>query len=502
MAEKQEIRCVCHVVGFPVWVRLTFIRASGRLPTMSLACQTLSGMISAYEGRCWPKSKFSLLLLLLGIGFAGWLQVLQAAPAVSTLADFRTTYERELAKIRTNNAPILAADANYMKYLASLAADAKKQGDFDSTMALICERKRFEVTRMVPDASTNLPTAIVKVQGEYRAALALAESVRTKQNMRLNAAYVKSLKNLIKMYLVDEKMDEAEAVNKEIKQVEAKNKLAEATLPAILSTEMPIDDGKPEEPDDAAGAGTAGKGNPRKWLSGDLRKGLQLYYSFDDDSLVGVWCLDDTVNDVKGGIQGAWRGAACYEAQGHAGARAAVFSGNASCIDVGNQIRLGCTQRFTLSAWVNIRQINSRGKYGPLVSMNAGDANRFSASLAVDGDHDGRVKFTVDKSGVGSNAAYAAERPAVNVWHHYVGVYDTRTVTLYVDGVRQSSVPYTYGNLADPVGSFTIGPYNGADWSVFYGAIADVAVWKRALSLAEILSLYQASNGNLGVDGK
>ena len=154
----------------------------------------------------------------------------QAASATPTLADYRSTYEREQGKIRTNNASVLTADADYLKTLDALHADFKKQGDFDNIMAVIAERKRFEATRLVPDTPGNLPAAIRKAQADYRAVLAHLETERDRQSAKLSASYVKALKELIKVYLAEDKMAEADVVNREMKRVEAE--LAASGSPA------------------------------------------------------------------------------------------------------------------------------------------------------------------------------------------------------------------------------------------------------------------------------
>lgn len=178
------------------------------------------------------RSKF----LLIGALLVGLANELQAAP-VPSLADYRSTYDRELGKIRTNNASVLAADADYQKALERLAAEYKQQGDFENTMALAAERKRFEAIRMVSDTPTNtLPVAVAAAQADYRAALARAESDKDMQIVKLNASYVKALKELIKTYLNADKMADAEDVNKEIHRIEAERKKVDEKPPATTDT--------------------------------------------------------------------------------------------------------------------------------------------------------------------------------------------------------------------------------------------------------------------------
>jgi hypothetical protein len=211
-----------------------------------------------------------------------------------------------------------------------------------------------------------------------------------------------------------------------------------------------------------------------------------------DEALVGYWRLDGDAKDAKGVRHGVWRGRACYDGRRASGAAAALFDGNTSSVQVQNSVPLGCQQSFTLSAWVSVQGINPPARYGGLLSMSAREMHRFGASLSVDGDREGRIKFSAGRSGVGEDQVFAREPPRVNEWHHYAGVYDTRAVTLYVDGVLQGSTPYTYGDLPPPAGPLVMGPESSVEWQQLQAAIAEVAVWSRALSAAEVAAVYRA----------
>jgi hypothetical protein len=89
-------------------------------------------------------------------------------------------------------------------------------------------------------------------------------------------------------------------------------------------------------------------------------------------------------------------------------------------------------------------------------------------------------------------------------WHHVAGVFnrDANTVYVYVDGTLATSsslsltgweslTPATFSPNDTLVGSSGYGPYSGA------GSIDDLGIWKRTLTVNEVLAIYAQ-----GLDGK
>ena len=80
--------------------------------------------------------------------------------------------------------------------------------------------------------------------------------------------------------------------------------------------------------------------------------------------------------------------------------------------------------------------------------------------------------------------------PLINTWHHVVGVAINGTVTLYVNGSKQSLTSTYLGSVSNSV-PFEIGRLDqGMGPHEFEGAIDEVRVYNRALNNSEIQSLY------------
>ena len=416
------------------------------------------------------------ILLLAGL-LVGHAHGLQAATNAPTLADYQATYERERDKIRTNNAAVLAADGDYWKTLDSLAADFKKQGDFENTVALAAERKRFEATRMVPDQPpTNTTAAIVKAQADYRAALARAEVERAKQTVKLNTSYVKALKALIKTYLADDKMAEAEAANKEMKLAEAALKKAADTLAIAPAGDAPAPSAGAEDAD-SSGVSAAGT-----TLPANMRMGLVLYYNFDKDE--GGKVSDASAKHNNGTVHGA-----TWTSQGRIGG-AYDFNGRDAYISGPNVI--SGFRTFSFLAWVRIRAITHESYMG------------IWGQQALDhGDHSYAFYTAPGSHGFGSDAGGEDDGPdmdtrtthplSLNEWHLIAQTYDGTEVKQYDNGtlINAARIP---GKSLGNKQNFAIGrvvAYPGHPLiSYFDGQIDEVMVFKRALTEAEIKQLY------------
>lgn len=76
-------------------------------------------------------------------------------------------------------------------------------------------------------------------------------------------------------------------------------------------------------------------------------------------------------------------------------------------------------------------------------------------------------------------------------WQHVVGTYDGTTGRLWVDGVEVASGSFTAPEPANlPV---NIGAYFGGGFG-WAGAIDEVQIYDRALSVTEVVALYEAGS--------
>ena len=109
-----------------------------------------------------------------------------------------------------------------------------------------------------------------------------------------------------------------------------------------------------------------------------------------------------------------------------------------------------------------------------------------------------RFNFTANKIGfwVGG-ATWTDSNKSVNdgIWHHFVGTYDGKNATVYIDGVLDKSQAET-GNLSGSV-NLLLGQVNNVATS-FSGTIDEARIYNRALSAQEVSQLYNYAPGPVG----
>ncbi len=79
----------------------------------------------------------------------------------------------------------------------------------------------------------------------------------------------------------------------------------------------------------------------------------------------------------------------------------------------------------------------------------------------------------------------------LNEWEHYVGVYSANTMTFYRNGVLQGSTNNTHSKVNQTNMPIWIG--RGVSGNYFNGSIDDIGIWNRALTPAEVVTLYEST---------
>ena len=160
-------------------------------------------------------------------------------------------------------------------------------------------------------------------------------------------------------------------------------------------------------------------------------------------------------------------------------------------------------QEFTLEAWVNTSNFTPND--GDLTARIIGlDEGGLKGDIAI--FNSGRARFRGGgASGVPNESVTDPDPMNLNQWYHLVCTYSNgRLVTGYRDG---SSVgTYDHDPSTNPAPalpnsmSVEVGRYlSGGNSFVYTGKIAEVRVYKRALSAAEVLQNFNATRGKYGV---
>ena len=196
------------------------------------------------------------------------------------------------------------------------------------------------------------------------------------------------------------------------------------------------------------------------------------------EGLVGWWRLNANANDSSGyGSSGAVNGPTPTTGQNGVANHAYAFDGVADYIDLPSSSILpsGLSNR-TMCAWGNASALDG------LRWMVAYGTPAAKQAMFV-GQRDGSLY-----GGGYSSDAIATGYWTTGVWRHICLTYDGTTGRVYADGQQQATRTDAW-NLVRSV--FYIGrQVNGSQY--WAGAIDDVRIYNRVLSVAEIQALYTA----------
>ena len=206
------------------------------------------------------------------------------------------------------------------------------------------------------------------------------------------------------------------------------------------------------------------------------------------------WTFDDgsgtLATDNFGSNPLTLHGAATW-ATGLVGTHALSLNGRPGVDAEAARPAVNTLQSYTVMAWVNVRRI---GGYQTFVSIDGTQISGFFLQLRSDGTF-GFTVLPADAPSADGVVAGATDPAEANTWYHLAGVHDAaaHTLTLYVNGVAQQSMPFdTPWRAAGPT-AIGRGKYSGApaDWA--NALIDDVRMYQAALSPGDIRAIAQAS---------
>jgi Concanavalin A-like lectin/glucanases superfamily len=211
--------------------------------------------------------------------------------------------------------------------------------------------------------------------------------------------------------------------------------------------------------------------------------------------LVGQWQLNDGAGAVAAdssgyGDNGVLIGGATWVTGPLNGALS--FDGATGKVRVPNGPQLEPPAAVTVSAWVE--HAGSPGAYRYVLAK--GGFGCTAASYGLYSGPGGGLQFYVSRQNgaVYARSAEAGQAVWDGKWHLAVGTFDGTTIRLYVDGAQVGSgtqYPGPLEYLLRDSNDLFIGNYPSCGGEAFLGDIADVQVWNRALSPAEVAGLGQ-----------
>ena len=213
------------------------------------------------------------------------------------------------------------------------------------------------------------------------------------------------------------------------------------------------------------------------------------YWRFDESS--GTVAADSSGNGNDGTVLGSpvWRptgGRICG---------ALDFSGRGDYVKVAKAQNLNFAPgSFSVSTWVNPREVGGRMQALVEYDRTTFNGNRFGLWI----DTNGQFQFRV-----GSTAWSSRQSLKAGAWFLLTGVYDssTRQMKLYING-QLDSIGALTGGFVSPVSTkLTIGVRGSEDSEYLNGLLDDMRIYGSALSDQDVLSLFGTGSNDNAVAG-
>ncbi|MDE0555112.1 MAG: LamG domain-containing protein, partial [Candidatus Poribacteria bacterium] len=212
------------------------------------------------------------------------------------------------------------------------------------------------------------------------------------------------------------------------------------------------------------------------YATADLAEGLVLYFTFDNVS--GKMILDDSGNGLDADVI-----ANTEFVDGKYGKAIHITGLGMDCVNVPASDELKITGEITMAAWIYQESWNTDAQWFDKNCHNGGEHSSYGI-----GAFNGGANFNMFL-GTG-NARPTLSQPHgldTDTWYHVVGTYDGATMKVYVDGEvaaeQDQKIDFQGTNDQDlRIGCSKDRP----NYTFENGSIDEAAIWRRALSEAEI----------------
>jgi len=207
------------------------------------------------------------------------------------------------------------------------------------------------------------------------------------------------------------------------------------------------------------------------------------------NGLMGYWKLNETTGsalDSVGSINGAVFGAT----QGVPGKISTAYRFNAatnSYIDLG--ISCKPTTAISFAVWLNPSTFNDI--YSGVINNTTwvNPTEQYGYNVFLDSS---KMLFELFNGDV-QNSLWSNATITPNTWHFIVGTWDGAKMKLYINNVLDASQARTTTIGYDLASVLRFGSHSAPyDYT---GVIDEIGIWNRALTISEVSTLYNSSNG-------
>jgi hypothetical protein len=202
--------------------------------------------------------------------------------------------------------------------------------------------------------------------------------------------------------------------------------------------------------------------------------------------LVSWWRADGGGADAGGSNPGTLLNGATF-VPGIAG-QAFGFSNVNQIVRVPDAPSLNPTSTLTLEGWIQVTANPSTDASVIVGKDDLVSGRQYELDIYLSG---GQRVFLVNLGLPAGFVSLLGTKPVpLNTWTHVAVTYDGSSVRLYVNGDLDTSLTAS-GSVTTGTAPLTIGGLGTGPWS-FFGAVDELSLYNRALSVAEVQSIYSA----------
>ena len=249
---------------------------------------------------------------------------------------------------------------------------------------------------------------------------------------------------------------------------------------------------------------------------------------YTTNNLVSIWSFNNTPNDLYGSNNLSLSGTPSYSTDTKFKSRTSstrsiskytVFDGVDGYIEVPDNDNYSVTNtgEITISAWIRPdtnhytnTTSSAEGEYVHFLGKGQYSPTEYEWTFRNynrDSTRPNRFSFYIFNEAAGTGVgSYFEDVIQIGKWIHIVGKIDSQYTYIYKNGVLRDHDDYTATitptNTTTPLRFGSTEATNNSDQSYFKGAMRDIRIWNRALSDAEILSLYGGTDITSGLIGK
>jgi hypothetical protein len=176
-----------------------------------------------------------------------------------------------------------------------------------------------------------------------------------------------------------------------------------------------------------------------------------------------------------------------------------VFDGVDDYVVSSNSSSLQLTSQGTVSAWVYLTDILTDERLIVMKGNLSGNGISYGLYFNYSPSSPNNIAFFVDSDGNwGPTSIITKENISANTWYNFVAGWSSSGLFLYTNGVLSNS---NSTSVSANVNSFPLYVGGGPDigWIDWKGNIAQVSIYNRALSAAEIQQNFNALRGRFNI---